>query len=239
MIVKNKCREYLYIYLYIIFIYLFIDNKKMKPVKVVVTLFLVSLTLSLFLTSVYALPSKIGGGGGSFGPQNLPSGFERPDNNNGVGGVFSGLERSPSPPSNSGPTGGLANLHPSTNGTPATLSGLQRQQQQPIPNANHVNGCPTAVHPNGADTKVVQPSSCSPSPTSQTNSRVIHTNNNDNCAAVVHPNGADTKVVSTNGCPTNTNTHVTVNSGGTTTSSSSSLTVNNVQGSNSGTSSSV
>jgi hypothetical protein len=223
--------------------------------KLSVTLFLVSLTLSLFLTSVYALPSKIGGGGGSskagsFGFQNSPSGFERPENNNGVpdnniGGAFSGIERSPSPTSNSGPTGGLANLHPSTNGgNPAGLSGLQQQQQQqhqPLANANHVEGCPTVVNPNGADTKVVQPSNCSPPTpdnTPQSNSRVVHTNNNDNCAAVVHPNGVDTKVLSSNGCPTNTNTHVTVNSGGTTTSSSSSsLTVNNVQGSNSGISS--
>jgi hypothetical protein len=100
----------------------------MKPIKLVVTLFLVSLTLSLFLTSVYALPSKIGGGGGSYGLQNSPSGFERPDSNNGVGGVFSGIERSRAPPSNSGPTGGLANLH---GGTPAALSGLQQQQQLP------------------------------------------------------------------------------------------------------------
>ena len=233
---------------------MFVDNKKTKPVKLVVTLFLISLTLSLFLTSVYALPSKIGGGGGggskagSFG-LNSPSGLERPDNNNNnnngvpennIGGVLSGIERSPSP------TDGLANLHPSTNGgTPAALSGLQRQQQQQsLPNANHVpnpNGCTTVVHPNGADTKVVQPSNCSPPTpdnTPQTNSGVVRTKNNDNCAAVVHPNGADTKVVSTNGCPTNTNTHVTVNSGGTTTSSSSSsLSINNVQGSNSGTSS--
>ena len=232
---------------------MFIDNKKMKPVKLVVTLFLVSLTLSLFLTSVYALPGRIGGSGGG-GSKAGPSGFERPDNNNGgpennLGGVFYGVERSPSLPSNSGPTGGLANLHPSTNGgTPAALSGLQQQQQQqrqPLANANHVDGCPTVVHPNGADTNVVQPSNCSPPTpdnTPQANSRVVHTNNNDDdCAAVVHPNGADTKVVSTNGCPTNTNTntHVTVNSGGTTSSSSSSsLTVNNVQGSNSGTSSS-
>jgi hypothetical protein len=102
---------------------LFIDNR----------LFLVSLTLSLFLTSVYALPSKIAGGGGggskagSFGLQNSPSGFERSDSN--LGGAFSGIERSPSPTSNSGPTGGLANLHTSTNsGTPAGLSGLQQQQ---------------------------------------------------------------------------------------------------------------
>ena len=215
---------------------MFIDNKKTKPVKLVVTLFLVSLTLSLFLTSVYALPSKIGGGSkaGGLGLQNSPSGFERPDNNNGIpenniGGVLSGIERSPS----------------TNGGTPAALSSLQ--QQQPLPNANHVinpNGCTTVVHPNGADTKVVQPTNCSPPTpdnTPQANSRVVHTNNNDDdCAAVVHPNGADTKVVSTNGCPTNTNTntHVTVNSGGTTSSSSSSsLTVNNVQGSNSGTSS--
>jgi K319-like protein len=220
--------------------------------KLIVTLFLVSSTLSLFLTSVYALPSKIGGGGdgskaGSFGLQNSPSGFERPDNNNGVPdnnleGAFSGIERSASPPSNSGPTGGLANSHPFTSGdTPAGLSSLQQQQQQhqPLANPNHVQGCPTVVNPNGADTKVVQPSNCSPPTpdnTPQTNSRVVHTNNNDNCATVVHPNGADTKVLSSNGCPTNTNTHVTVNSGGTTTSSSSSsLTVNNVQGSNSGT----
>jgi len=209
--------------------------------KLIVTLFLVSLTLSLFLTSVYALPSKIAG---SFGFQNSPSGSERPDNN--LGGAFSGIERSPSPTSNTRPTGGLANLHPSTNGgTPAGLSGLQQQQQQqhqPLANANHVQGCPTVVNPNGADTKVVQPSNCSPPTpdnTPQTNSRVVHTNSNDNCAAVVHPNGPDTKVVSSNGCPTNANTHVTVNSGGTTTSSSSSsLTVNNVQGSNGGSSSS-
>ena len=149
---------------------MFIDNKKMKPVKLVVTLFLVSLTLSLFLTSVYALPSRIGGGGGggskagSFGLQNSPSGLERPDTN--LGGVFSGIEHSPSSPSNIGPTGGLANLHPSTNdGTPAALSGLQQQQQQqqhqPLANPNHVDGCPLVVHPNGADTKVVQPSNCS------------------------------------------------------------------------------
>ena len=225
----------------------------MKPVKLVVTLFLVSLTLSLFLTSVYALPSRLGGGGGggskagSFGLQNSPSGPEGPDTN--LGGTFSGIERSASPPPNSGPTGGLANLHPSTNdGTPAALSGLQQQQQpqqqhQPLANPNHVDGCPAVVHPNGADTKVVQPSNCSPPTpdnTPQTNTRVVHTNNNnDNCAAVVHPNGADTKVVSTNGCPTNTNTHVTVNPGGTTSSSSSSsLTLNNAQRSNGGSSSS-
>ena len=65
----------------------------MKPVKLIVTLFLVSLTLSLFLTSVsdnsivYALWGKIGGGGGSkagsFGLQNPPSGVQHP-NNNGV-----------------------------------------------------------------------------------------------------------------------------------------------------------
>lgn len=230
---------------------MFIDNKKMKPFKLVVTLFLVSLTLSLFLTSVYALPGRIGASGGG-GSKAGPSGFERPDNNNGVhennlGGVLSGMEGLPSPPSDSNPTGGLANLHPSTNGgTPAALSGLQQQQQQqqrqPLANANHADGCPTVVHPNGADTNVVQPSNCSPPApdnTPQASSRVVHTNtNNNNCAAVVHPNGADTKVVSANGCPTNTNTHVTVNSGGTTaSSSSSSLTVNNVQGSNSGTSS--
>jgi K319L-like, PKD domain len=230
---------------------LFIDNKKIKPVKMTTTLFLVSLTLSFFLTFVYALPGKIGGGGdggskaGSFGLQNSPSGFERPDNNNRISenklGAFSGIERSPSPPSNNGPTGGLGNLGTSSNnGPPAALSGLQQrqQQQQPLPNANHVDGCPTVVHPNGADTKVVQPSNCSPPVnTPQTNSRVIRTNNDDNCAAVVHPNGADTKVVNNDNCPLNTNAHVTVDSGGTTTSSSSSLTINNVQGSNSGTSS--
>lgn len=226
----------------------------MNGVRLIVSLFLVPLTLSLFLTFVYALPSKIGGGGGfsgsnagSFGLQNSPSGPERPDTN--LGGVFSGVERSASPPPNSGPTGGLANLHPSTNGgTPAALSDLQQQQQQqqhqhqPLANPNHVDGCPAVVHPNGADTKVVQPSNCSspnPNNTPQTSSKVVRNNNNDNCAAVVHPNGADTKVVSANGCPTNTNTHVTVNPGGNTTSiSSSSLTVYNSQGSNSGTSSS-
>jgi hypothetical protein len=231
---------------------LFIENKKTKLLKLVVILFLVSLTLSLFLTSVYALPSKIGGGGvdggkvGSFGLQNSPSGFERRDNNNGIQennieGLFSGVERSPYPPSKSGPTDALANLHPTTNGdTSASVSDLQQQQQhQQIPNANHVYGCPTVVNP---DTKIVQPNNCShphSDNTPQTNPGVVPANNKENnCAAVVHPNGADTKVVSTNGCPNNTNTHVKVNSGGTTTSSSSSLTVNSIQGSNSETTSS-
>jgi K319-like protein len=226
---------------------LFIDNKKTKAVKLIVTLFLVSLTLALFLTSVYALPSKIGEGGigggkaGSFGLQNSPSGLEGPDSNH--GGVSSDIQRSASPPSNSGPSGGLANLHPPSNdGTPA-LSGLRQQQQhQPLANPDHVDGCPAVVHPNGADTNVVQPDNCSspnPNNSPQINSRVVRTNNNDNCAAVVHPNGADTKVVTANGCPSNTNTHVTVNPGGTTSSSSSSsLTPNIAQGSNGGSSSS-
>jgi hypothetical protein len=132
----------------------------------------------------------------------------------------------------------------------------QKQEQQPLLNApsntNHIvnpNGCPTMVHPNGADTKIVQPSNCSPPPSSSSsntivhpsdntpiNSRVIHTDNN--CAAVVHPNGADTKVVSNKNCPASTDGHVTINSSPTTSSSSSSssLTINNVQGSDSGSS---
>src|ERR1044072_4893234 len=67
------------------------ESTTMQSLKLIVTLFLVSLTLSLFVISVsvivYALPSNIGGGGGdgskagSFGLQNSPSGFERPNNN--------------------------------------------------------------------------------------------------------------------------------------------------------------
>jgi hypothetical protein len=237
-----------------------VESSTIKSLKLIVTLFLVSLTLSLFVISVsvivYALPGNIGGGGsgskaGSFGLENSPSGFERPNNNgvpdNNFGGAFSGIERSPSPNNGHSDT----NLSPSSNnGSPAGLVGLQQQQQQhqvnSPSNANHLantNECSSALacH-NSPDTKVVQPSNCSPPPNStpQTNSGVVHTNNNnDNCAAVVHPNSPDTKVVGTNGCPTNTNTHVTVNSDGTTTtgSSSSSLTVNNVQGSNDGSSS--
>lgn len=243
------------------------ESSTIKSLKLIVTLFLVSLTLSLFVISVsvivYALPSNIGGGGGgsgskagSFGLQNSPSGFERPNNNgvpdNNFGGAFSGIERSPSP-NNGRSSGALTNLSPSSNnGSPASLAGLQQQQQQQHQvnnpsNANHLvntNECSSTVaRPNSPNTKAVQPSNCSfPSPpnnTPQTNSGIVHTNNNnDNCAAVVHPNSPDTKVVGTNGCPTNTNTHVTVNSDGTTTSSSSSsLTVNNVQGSNDGSSS--
>src|SRR4029079_4823519 len=117
------------------------ESSTIKSLKLIVTLFLVSLTLSLFVISVsvivYALPSNIRGGGGggskagSFGLQNSPSGFERPNNNgvpdNNFGGAFSGIERSPSPNNGHSDT----NLSPSSNnGSPAGLVGLQQQQQQ-------------------------------------------------------------------------------------------------------------
>jgi hypothetical protein len=223
-------------------------------------LFLVSLTLSLFLSSVVIFPnnsisyalSTIGGGGskwGSFAAENPPSGFQRPNNGGGDNnlGAFSNIEHPPS------------SLN---NGPPAALGGLQQEQQnKPLlntpPSTNHIvnsNGCPTAVHPNGAGAKVNPAGNCSPPSSSSSatttvirpppnntpiDTKAIHANNN--CAAVVHPNGADTKAVSSNNCSTNTNGHVTVNSGSTTASSSSSspsLTVNNVQGSNNGASSS-
>ena len=55
------------------------------------------------------------------------------------------------------------------------------------------------------------------------------------CAAVVHPNGVDTKAVHSDNCPTSTNGHVTVNPSSTTDCSRHDLlTINNVQGSNTG-----
>jgi hypothetical protein len=247
-----------------------ISTAKNDSFKSVAILLLVFLTLSLFLSSVvtlldnsivYALlSSRDGGKGSGFAAPSPPSGFQR-SNNGGIGnnnlGAFSGIERSPSHSLNNGPSSGtLTNLHPSANNPPLALGGLQQQQHQPLlnaapSNANHVvnpNGCSAVVHPNGADTKIVQPSNCSPpgnpsatattvvrAPANNTpiDTRVIHTNDNS-CAAVVHPNGVDTKAVHSDNCPTSTNGHITVNPSSTTSSSSSSLTINNVQGSNTG-----
>jgi hypothetical protein len=139
------------------------------------------------------------------------------------------------------------------------LAGLQGQQQHlPFPNAplganNIVNpkGCPTGIRPNGGFTKPSNLGNCSGPNSSATttvvhprpnnapiDSGAIHTNNiNNNCAAGVNPNGANTKVVHSDNCPTNKNGQITVNPGNsassTASSSSSSLTINNLQGSNS------
>ena len=152
------------------------------------TLFLVSLTLSLLLISLvvssnnsisYALPSRGGGGNGGFAALTPPSGFQRPNNGGGDNniGAFSNMERSPAS-LNNGPSGALPNLH--------------------------TNNCATVVHPNGANTKVMQSNNCpnSGSTSSSTSSPSLSSSH----LTINNVQGSNSEV-STSSSTSNTNTN--------------------------------
>jgi hypothetical protein len=167
--------------------------RKNEILKRITALVLVCLTFSMlweataFHENIYAISNR-----GVNGPSSPGASELHPSNTGPASGPSSGIH-----PSNTGPASGPSSgIHPSNTG-PAS-------------------GPSSGIHPPGeAQTTTISPST-------------------NNCPTAVHPNGADTTVVQPNNCPANPNGHVTVNSGDTSTSTSSpSLTVNNVQSSNS------
>ena len=211
----------------------------------------------------YALPGKtgagIGGGGGGFGRGggsltglSPSSGFQAPSigseealnslnrpstNNNGQPALLSGLQGQQHQP--------LLNSPPSPNNLP-------NPKECPVvihpsvgnTKASNLGKCSAPVSSSTTTTKVVSPPNSTP-----TNSKVIHTNNinnynnnNDICAAVVNPNNPNTNVIHSDNCTTNKNAQISVNPSSSTSSTTASsspsslLTINNVQGSNTGSS---